>query len=374
MEHVLRNRRLKNFLVSAGFLALATLAGFVFASFGLCHNCVHTFYTFAVFMIARYTSGYLPGILSSFAGIVLLNYLFMAPHLTLNFFQEGYPVTLLCMLTMGILTSALVTQYKESREKTNEMERDQAQKEFEQTQRELEQELERAKDKLDAVRQRTRANLLRSISHDFRTPLTKIMYAASSVLSDGEAFTTEQKEEYLNSIISECNGLVRMMENILLLTKTQSEDVVLNMEQELAEDVIGAAYTKFKGTYPDIHVETEIQSELMLIPMSMPMILQVLMNLMENSVEHGESTTTIWLKVHREGDLAVFSVEDDGVGFSPEREKPVSADSKKRNMGIGLELCDTIINAHGGTSERGNRPEGGAIATFRLPISKVIEL
>ena len=91
-------------------------------------------------------------------------------------------------------------------------------------------------------------------------------------------------------------------------------------------------------------------------------------------MEHGESTTTIWLKARKEGDLAVFTVEDNGVGFLAEREKPVSADSKKRNMGIGLELCDTIIDMHGGTSERGNRPEGGAFALFRLPISEVIEL
>ena len=142
------------------------------------------------------------------------------------------------------------------------------------------------------------------------------------------------------------------------------------MESEIPEDVIGVVYTKFHKMYPNVRVETEVPEEIMLVPMVYPMIVQVFMNLMENSVEHGERVSTIWLKVRKEGEFAVFTVEDDGVGYSPERGSHVSADAKSRNMGVGLELCDSFVETHGGTLEKGNRPEGGARMSFRLPISE----
>ena len=120
--------------------------------------------------------------------------------------------------------------------------------------------------------------------------------------------------------------------------------------------------------------------ELLLVPMDATLIEQVLVNLMENAVRHGEHTTTIWLTVERTGDLALFNVTDDGCGIAPEvlpvmfdgtlRHVDQSDSDGKRNMGIGLSVCQSIVKAHGGSIMAQNLPEGGARISFILPMDK----
>jgi len=237
----------------------------------------------------------------------------------------------------------------------------------EQAQRDIELEQERAQAAIEIERERTRANLLRSISHDLRTPLTSIAGCARTAMENYEVLSKEQKLEMYTHICEDAERLIPMIENVLTITKVNGE-LELNKVEEAVEDIVGSVVVRFHKNFPDITVIAKTPEEVLLVPMDATLIVQVLLNIMMNSVEHGEHTTTIWLNVFREERHAVFTVEDDGVGFSEEHVDHETTDSKNRNMGIGLECCRAIVRAHGGTSGHWNRPEGGAFTRFTLPL------
>lgn len=158
-----------------------------------------------------------------------------------------------------------------------------------------------------------------------------------------------------------------------------SDSANLETEEELAEDVIGGAIIKFQKRFPNINVQAKTPEEVVLIPMDAILIEQVLLNLMENAVIHGKTTENIVLSIQLNENEAVFVVEDDGEGID-EHVLPVifegsiggrdeSESDKKRNMGIGLSVCRSIIKAHKGTMKAENTKDSGARMTFTLPLT-----
>jgi len=128
-----------------------------------------------------------------------------------------------------------------------------------------------------------------------------------------------------------------MIENALTITKMNG-DFRLNKTEEAAEDILCAAISRFRESeaYKDINIIVDTSEEVILVSMNAVLITRVLLNLMNNSVHHGEHTKTIWMKVFCEKDQAVFTVEDDGVGFVVVPEKDKKRNSKNRGMGIGM--------------------------------------
>ena len=342
-------RRHTAWLCMAAILAGATVLGFILYAFDICPNSIQTIYIFAVFLITRKTKGYWPGIIASGISILLLNFFFFHPHFVFNFIEDGHIIATLCMLAICILTSTLVTRSEVVQANEIQLVQEKAQREIE------------------LEKERTRADLLRSISHDLRTPLTSIAGCARTVMENYEVLSKEQKLEMYTHICEDAERLIPMVENVLIITKVQG-DLTLTKEEEAAEDIIASAVVRFQKQYPDIKVVTNTPQEVLLVPMDATMIVQVLLNIMYNSVEHGEKTTSIWLTVCREENFAVFTIEDDGVGFSEEKMEHQIKDGRSRNLGIGLECCRTIVLAHGGTSGHRNREEGGAYTYFRLPL------
>ena len=117
-----------------------------------------------------------------------------------------------------------------------------------------------------------------------------------------------------------------------------------------------------------------------MIPMDIILIEQVLINLMENAVQHGKTTTRIELRLSSADGLAVFEVADNGCGIEKEllphlfegyltRDQEEISD-QRRNMGIGLSVCMSIVQAHGGTMRAENRKKGGALLQFSLPLEE----
>ena len=306
-------------------------------------------YVLAVLMISRFTNGYLFGLIAAILGVIGVNYVFTYPYMAFNFTISGYPLTIFTFLVVSIVTSALTT-------KTKEQDR-------------LRMENEKVK---------MRADLLRSVSHDIRTPLTSIVGATSTLL-ENPSISPEEQRTLLEDVRDDAQWLIRVVENLLSITRIGNDPTKLTKQPEVAEEVLGYAVQKFRKRFPDVSVDVHGPDDLLLVPMDAILITQVLSNLMENAVFHGVTTTHISLSARREGAWARFIVQDNGQGIPPQklatlfdgsvRNGETAPGDGKRNMGLGLSVCKAIIRAHGGTVDARNT-DSGAEFSFRLPLSK----
>ena len=170
--------------------------------------------------------------------------------------------------------------------------------------------------------------------------------------------------------------LVRVVENLLSITR-MGEDTRITKQSEAAEEVLGEVARKFRKHYPGVKISVAVPDELLIVPMDAILIEQVMTNLLENAVRHGKNTTHIALSVHQDGENAVFAVQDNGGGIPPKllpvlfsgtlRHSDTPTGDGKRNMGLGLSVCNAIVRAHGGTMHAQNK-DGGAEFTFCLPM------
>jgi len=352
MKAYLKNNSvLNNILFTICMLGLATLFCFALASLTPPESRTHVplIYVLAVLLISRFTNGYLYGVFAAVAAVICVNYIFTYPYFVVDFTIAGYPITFLVMLAVAVITSALMTQIKRQ----------------EQIRREIEKE-------------KMRANLLRAVSHDIRTPLTSIAGSAAGIIENKEYLSGEQEMELLYNIQEDAQWLVRIVENLLSITRMNSDNANLETQEEIAEEVISGAIVKFQKRFPEIFVQANTPDDVILVPMDAILIEQVLLNLMENAVIHGKITQKLEVKLTVLNNTAVFTVEDDGEGIMEEILPAIfdgtigghdeRESDKKRNMGIGLSVCLSIIKAHRGTMKAENRNGGGARFTFTLPL------
>lgn len=303
----------------------------------------------AVLLVSRLTTGYLFGMIASVLGVVCVNFVFTFPYWAVNFTLSGYPLTSLVFLAASVMTCALTTRVRQ-------------------------QERLRA----EGEKEKLRANLLRSVSHDIRTPLTSIVGSASAVLENPGLSQAEQRE-LIQDVHDEAQWLIRVVENLLSITRMGDDQTSIAASPEAAEEVLGEAARKFRRRFPEVSVSVSVPEELLLVPMDPILMEQVLSNLLENAVVHGITTTHIRLSLQADEDFAQFTVSDDGRGIS-EKILPTLFDGSlkqgeagggdgKRNMGLGLSVCLAIIRAHGGDMQARNLPQGAEFS-FRLPLWK----
>jgi len=308
---------------------------------------ITTIFVFAVFLISLLTDGYFYGIASALGGMLAVNYVFTYPYFAFDFNIPVNLISALIMTTVSVLTGMLTTQIKHY-------------------------EAEKAENE----RERMRANLLRAVSHDLRTPLTTIYSASSTLRSKKNLLTEEQKETMLKNIEEDAQWLVRMVENLLSVTRIGSEQIKILKTPVVLDELVDSVMTKFLTRYPGTNVSLELPDDIVVVAVDTILIEQVLMNLLENAVFHAENMTQISFKVYTLGQKVIFEIADDGCGLRENRLKHIfsgnhelsdaSADTKKRNIGIGLSVCATIIKAHDGEISAENRKSGGALFRFIL--------
>lgn len=300
----------------------------------------------AVALIARVTNGYVYGIATSLLSVFCVNYMFTYPFFEFDMSIAGYPLTFAAMLAVSVIISTLTTQIKRQ---------------------------ERLRYAMEA--EKTRADLLRSVSHDLRTPLTSIV-GSCSILLDTPQLSRADQEELLNGISKDAHWLIRVTENILSLTKFSTANVQIRKESEVIEEIVGSAIVKFRKNHPSISVSVDRPEHILLCAMDATLIEQVLINLFENVAIHAENADRITVRIEKKSDRAIISVEDNGLGFSADQLNapfdghctPKNAVSDNhRNMGIGLSVCRSIVRAHGGDISIGNLSGGGACVRFWLP-------
>ncbi len=343
-------RALRDALLTAAVLAAAVAFSALLGRFTESDAYVGFLFVLAVACVSRWTEGYFWGILSAFIGLVCVNYAFTYPYWSFNFTMTGYPLTFVTLTAVAVMISAMTTRVKKQ---------------------------ERLR--LESEREAMRADLLRAMSHDLRTPLTSIVGNTAAVLEDNGALSDEQKRSLLRDANEDAQQLIRMVENILSITRIRGEGV-LSTEVEVAEEVAGAAAQKFARRFPDVRVSVEAPDEVLLAPMDATLIEQVILNLLENAVIHG-GATWIALRVTRDRDGVRFTVADNGCGIAREKlpvlfdgalsASPRGGSDGKRNMGIGLSVCRTVVMAHGGSMAAENDAEtGGGRVSFTLPLKE----
>ncbi|WP_314060236.1 sensor histidine kinase KdpD [uncultured Vagococcus sp.] len=511
LKEAKRNWQLKNWLstgdlLKSGMLLVAgTLFSELFLYWGLGDQNVIIVYLFTVLVISRVTEGYVYGALSSIVSVLLFNWFFVEPLFSLTVYKAGYPITLIIMLSVALITSNMMIRVKkqavESIEKehrmeviyelnqhllgsenladivslttgylgrmlektiifytekpersnanydvqlyhaqdaerlTSEDERGVANWVFNNgkvagfgsdtlmgangyylpimsngqvlgvigilskkesplshenhnflklitSQLSLALEGQQLADKQQRImieneKEKMRGNLLRAISHDLRTPLTGILGASSAMLENKGKLSAELEVQLLNDIKEDSEWLIRMVENLLSVTRIDEGTMRVKKVPEAVEEIVGAAVSRIRKRFKHQAIKVVAPSELLLVPMDGKLIEQVLINLLENGIKHSGTIEAIEVTVEGQGNEAVFTVSDHGSGLSEMtleklqnnfQGEPLIPVDNKRGLGIGLSICQTIVAAHGGILTGENDSQGGAVLRFSLPL------
>ena len=231
-----------------------------------------------------------------------------------------------------------------------------------------------------AKNEQLRANLLRSISHDLRTPLTSISGNASNLLSNGNLFDAKTKEQMCTDIYDDAMWLIDLVENLLSVSRLEDGRMNLHISTELIDEVVAEALRHINRKYVEYDLHIQSSEEYLLAQIDAKLIVQVLINLINNAIKYTPPGTEIDIEWKQCGAWIEISVSDTGPGV-PEQAKPHIFDmfysasdqiaDSRRSMGLGLALCKSIVNAHGGEITVADRCPHGAIFTFSVPAGEV---
>ncbi len=230
--------------------------------------------------------------------------------------------------------------------------------------------------KIAIEKERFKTTLLRSISHDLRTPLTTLQTGLSLLDESYSMLDDITKKEMVNELYNETGRLSEFVENILYMTRLSAQNNVLNLQKELVEDLLGAVKERVVNRLGD-HVLEIIDSGSMMITVDGQLIIQVLTNLVDNAIKHTHPQSSISVLFQMKSTHYIFEVVDNGGGIPEAHLDHIFEDFKtfsrqsgdsKRGVGFGLFICQSIVQAHGGWIKAYNNKLGGA--TFHLEIPK----
>mgnify|MGYP002680583615 CR=1 FL=1 len=277
-------------------------------------------FVLAVAIVALVTTGYVWGVVASVVGVFCVNYMFAYPFWSFDMSISGYPLTFMVMLVVSVVISTLTTRLKQTERLRYEVESE-----------------------------KLRADLLRALSHDLRTPLASIEGAGSLLLEQPD-LTEAERRTLLEQIRQETRWLTRITENMLSITRMAGGQVALRRTDEVVEEIVDGAVMKLRRSSASLPVTVERPQEIITAPM---------------------------VSIARQEKMVQITVLDDGCGFPPELPGSLteggalplarSCADGRRGLGLGLTLCSAIIKAHGGRMTAENRPEGGAQVTLWLP-------
>ena len=240
--------------------------------------------------------------------------------------------------------------------------------------------LEKEQAALQARNEELRANLLRTISHDLRTPLTSISGNASNLLSNGETLDTETRNKICTDIFDDAQWLIGLVENLLSITRIEDGRMNLQISPQLMDEMIEEALHHVNRKSCEHTITTQYGDEILLVNVDARLIMQVVVNLVDNAIKYTPVGSVIQISAYRKDHQVVVEVSDNGPGI-PDRAKAQVfemfytgqsriADSH-RSLGLGLPLCRAILTAHGGTLTLRDNIPNGSVFSFALPQSEV---
>lgn len=226
-----------------------------------------------------------------------------------------------------------------------------------------------------------KSNLLRAISHDLRTPLTGILGAIGTLVENGHLLEDVQKNLLLNNAYSDTQWLIHSVENILSMTQLEEGNVVLHKKSEFIEEIIEEVLRRSEKMTEAHRLVVDMPNELISAEIDGRLIERVLLNLIDNAVKFSPEDSVIELKVEVKvkESILLLKVIDNGVGISKEAFDKLfhrfyttteASDRGRRGIGLGLEICKAIIEAHGGGIRAFNNASGGATFEVSLPMRR----
>ena len=239
--------------------------------------------------------------------------------------------------------------------------------------------MEKEKNAVIAKNEQLRADLLRAISHDLRTPLCSISGNADMLLGNSERLDEATKHQIYTDIYDDAEWLIGVVENLLSITRLNDGRLKFKFSDQLLDEVIAESLRHISRKHDDYKIVSDCE-ELVLARMDVRLIIQVLVNLIDNAIKYTPPGSVICIQGTKTDGKAQISVKDNGPGI-PEEMKPhifqmfytgktTVADSH-RSLGLGLALCHSIIEAHDGTLILTDHAPHGCNFTFTLPLSEV---
>jgi len=317
-------------------------------------------YLLTVFLISRFTSGYIYGVIGSFLSVFLFNFFFTEPYYSIDVYDAKYPMIFFIMLIVSLVTSAMTIRIRKTAEEKIRLAQIQE------------------KTRQDFEAEKLRSTILRSVSHDLRTPLTSISGSVSLLLDNYSDLSPDERHKLLSDVFTESIWLNRFVENLLSLTRIDDHLMKINIRPELVEEVIGETVNLVRRRLNTCQVKVSIPDKPVMVNMDSSLIEQVLINLIDNAAAHTPLNGLIELSVEAEGGQMVFRVRDHGPGILPDDFKKiferyfVGSETRfdlKRGQGLGLSICQSILQAHQSRLTAANHPDGGAVFEFALSLA-----
>lgn len=233
---------------------------------------------------------------------------------------------------------------------------------------------ERERAEAAAENERFRANILRSISHDLRTPLTSISGNATTLLQNETHLSTEEKKLIYSDINDDAVWLNSLVENLLAFTKLENVNN-LQRSTEVLQEVIEEAMRHIDHHSVEHDIIVEEPDELFLVEIDARLIIQVIINLVNNAIKYTPKGSWIIVSSRRICDRVAISVTDNGPGVPEDLKEHLfemfatchnTVADARRSLGLGLSLCKSIMDAHGEVIMYDDNPPHGAKFTFTM--------
>ena len=231
-----------------------------------------------------------------------------------------------------------------------------------------------------AKNEQLRANLLRSISHDLRTPLTSISGNADTLLHSYNVLDEPTRKQIFTDIYDDAQWLTGLVENLLSITKIADGSVKLRLSDQVVDDIVSEALRHIDRRSAEHHITVDCGDVPLLVRVDAGLIMQVLINLVNNAIKYTPAGSNIWVTAALREDAVEICVSDDGHGIPNELKERVfemfftggnPIGDSRRSLGLGLTLCQAIIHAHHGEITLKDNSPHGCIFSFTVPLSEV---
>jgi|GEM_PF-1220140 Osmosensitive K+ channel histidine kinase len=345
------------YLWSAGACVIATLSGFglqLIAQMWSQH--VHTanivmLYLLAVLVCAiHFSRG--PSVFCAMASVVAFDYFFMEPYQLIPVDKE-YLTVVIVMLVVALLVNELAQSARWHARIAEAV-------------------------RLEVATERIKNTLLRSVSHDLRTPLSAIMGAATTLVEEEEHVSQKERLELTNSICRESTRLERIVSNLLQMTRLESTQPCReNFDWHSIEETVGSALTTLEKPLAGKEIETDIASDLPLVEVDGLLIEQVIVNLLENGLKYAPDSR-VGIRASLKEQAVQVEVYNDGPALRPGEEKRIfekfyrAEPSREQGAGLGLAICNAIVDLHGGKIWAEPGLTTGVSIKFTIPADKKV--
>ncbi len=302
-------------------------------------------YLLGVFLVAS-RCGRGASIIASLCSALLFAFYFAPPYFSLKMTNIEDLIGLPIMITVGYITSNLMNEAKQAHLA-----------------------------KTQADHEALRNALLSAISHDLRTPLTRILSAATNLL-EMNLNATPETQDCCQVIVDEAQHMSELMNKILDMAKLNTGKLALHQEWNTLEEIIGSALTRLEKSLNNRVVNIALKDTLPLIWVDSVLFEQVIVNLIDNAIKYTPATYSIDIEANSSKNFINLSISDYGRGIPQGLEDKIfdkfyriDPENQQHGVGLGLALCKTIIEAHHGSIQVENRSKG---ATFliSLPIQQ----